>query len=168
MASSIELAPVREDYATAGIPSGFNWAEYFSDVEVLDLYLVVFRSERRVGADVERLTEYDDFAHEEAMNSAGFHYYFKGQAAESRECLSFCLWESREHARAAARGAHHRLAVGITEEMYDSYDLERYIVKKRNGKLAFRRLSPQQIHSPSVRQVIPDPGGGSHRSWDRG
>ncbi len=47
---------------------------------------------------------------------------------ERRECLSFCLWESREQAQRAAGGASHKSAMRITAQFYESYRLERYEV----------------------------------------
>ena len=59
---------------------------------------------------------------------------------ERRECLSFCLWESRGQARNAAGGASHREAAAITAKRYESYTLERYDLIRRGGRLIFRRL----------------------------
>lgn len=59
---------------------------------------------------------------------------------ERRECLSFCLWESREQAVTASGGTSHRTAARVTAEMYESYDLERYEVAKGAGGLVFRWL----------------------------
>ena len=61
---------------------------------------------------------------------------------ERRECLSFCLWESREQARRAAGGASHREAVEITSKMYRAYGLERYdLIRDETGGLVFHLLA---------------------------
>ncbi len=75
---------------------------------------------------------------------------------ERRECLSFCLWESREQARRASGGPLHRAATGIVAEMYESFSLERYDVMKvggRRGRLVFR-----PIEDVSSRQDTVEPG----------
>jgi hypothetical protein len=104
---------------------------------------VVFRSVLRVSADLELLWEYDKRAHAEALDVGGLLYYFRGVMNERRECLSFCLWESREQARRASRGSLHRAATGIVAETYESHILERYElmkVSKTKGSLVFRPL----------------------------
>ena len=69
--------------------------------------MVAFRSIRRPGVDEARLTAYDDWAHAEAMDAPGFVHYFKGPTDRDGRCMSFCLWDSRAEARAAAgRPAH--------------------------------------------------------------
>ena len=87
------------------------------------LYLVVFRSVRRPDADLVLLREHDDRAYEEALRSGGLLRYFKGHANERGECLSFCLWETRDQAREAAGAASHQSAADITARMYLSYML---------------------------------------------
>ncbi|WP_119068384.1 hypothetical protein [Rubrobacter indicoceani] len=137
------LAPMRDDYAVVPIRYGFNWDEVFGGSGDFRVYLVVFRSLRRAGADIGRLFEYDDFAHAEARRSEGFMHYFKGGVERDRFCLSFCLWKNRACAESAARGDFHRRAVGIVDEMYESYDLERYeVYREAGGALFFRTLSP--------------------------
>jgi hypothetical protein len=78
-------------------------------------------------------------AHQEAAASAGFVHYFRGPSAPDGSCLSFCLWESRADARAAAGKAAHREAVGLLHEMYASYRLEFLRVTRahRRAALAF-------------------------------
>jgi hypothetical protein len=70
----------------------------------------------------------------------GLLRYFKGEVNGRRECLSFCLWESREQAVAASGGASHRRAAQLSAEMYESFVLERYDLLKTEGHLVFRRL----------------------------
>lgn len=133
---------MREDYATVPIRYGFNWDEIVGGIEGFRAYLVVFRSVRRENADVERLVSFDDLAHHEARGSEGFLHYFQGDVERDRFCLSFCLWESRPHAVTAARGAFHQLAISITEEMYETYDLERYDLYESGGCLVYRPVRP--------------------------
>jgi hypothetical protein len=110
------------------------------------LYLVVFRSVRRPSADLDLLREHDDRAYEKALESGGLLRYFKGEANEQRECLSFCLWETRGQAMRAGGAASHRSAAEISVRMYESYVLERYWLKKvlsaRGEGLIFELIQP--------------------------
>ena len=137
------LSPIHPDHATLPIERAFNWSSCLTGVFFDRLYLVVFRSVRRAGADLDLLREHDDLAYADALEAGGLLYYFKGEMNERRECLSFCLWESREQAQRAAGGASHRAATRITAQMYESYRLERYdVVKTAAGEedVVFRRI----------------------------
>jgi hypothetical protein len=139
----ILLSPIHPDYAALPIQEGFDWQSCLADVKFDRLYLVVFRSVRRPTADLALLREHDDRAYAAAVAAGGLLRYFKGSANKRRECLSFCLWESREHARRAYGGPSHRAAARITAETYESYTLERYDLMKvggTKGHLVFRRL----------------------------
>ena len=134
------LSPIHSDNATLPVEEAFDWSS-LAVVFFERLYLVVFRSVRRATADLALLREHDDRAYAEALEAGGLIYYFRGSMNERRECLSFCLWESREQARRAAGGASHLTAAAITAEMYESYVLERYdLTREGAGGLVFRRL----------------------------
>jgi len=133
-----QISPRNPDYATLPVEVGFDWSS-LSRCPFDRLYLVVFRSLRRPEADLDLLREHDDRAYEEALTSGGLLCYFKGHANERGECLSFCLWETREQAREAADAASHRSAAGLSVQMYLSYRLERYLLKKEGEKLVFER-----------------------------
>jgi hypothetical protein len=135
-----QLSPVNPDYAHLPIEEGFNWSSCLGEACFDRLYVVVFRSVRRTAADPDLLREYDDWAYADAERAGGLLFYFKGLVNERGECLSFCLWESREQACRAAGAASHREASRITAQMYESYTLERYYLIKQGGDLAFRRL----------------------------
>ena len=136
-----QISPIHPDHATLPIQEGFNWSSCLGDARFDRLYLVVFRSMLRVTADLELLCEHDNRVYAEALDVGGLLCYFRGSMNERRECLSFCLWESREQALRAAGGASHRKAAATTADMYESYVLERYdLVKEEAGDLAFRRL----------------------------
>jgi hypothetical protein len=150
-----QLAPIDLDYANSPVEEGFNWSSCLEGASFDRLYVVAFRSVRRASADLDLLREYDDRAYADAKSAGGLLFYFKGLINERRECLSFCLWESREQARAAADGASHRAAATIMAKMYESYSLERYDLTKRGGTLHFRRLeeaSPGASHGASDTQ----------------
>jgi hypothetical protein len=137
--SCLQISPRHSDYATLSIQDGFDWSS-LSGCSFDRLYLVVFRSVRRPDADLVLLREYDDRAYEEALGSGGLLKYFKGHANERGECLSFCLWETREQAMKAAAAASHASAAEITTQMYLSYVLDRYWLKKEGEELAFERI----------------------------
>jgi hypothetical protein len=133
------ISPRHPQYATLPIEDGFDWSS-LSCCPFDQLYLIVFRSLRRPEADLDLLLEHDDRAYEEAKKSGGLLRYFKGHANERGECLSFCLWETREQARRAAGAASHRSAADISAKMYSSYVLERYWLKKARENLLFERI----------------------------
>ena len=134
-----QISSRHKDYATLPIEDAFDWSS-LSRCDFEQLYLVVFRSLRRPEADLTLLLEHDDRAYEEAMASGGLLRYFKGQANEQDECLSFCLWETGEQARKAAASPSHESATSITAQTYLSYILERYWLKKEEGKLVFEQI----------------------------
>jgi hypothetical protein len=136
-----QISPRHPDYATLSIEDGFDWSS-LSCCLFERLYLVAFRSLRQPDVDLDLLSEHDDRAYEEALESGGLLRYFKGHANEWGECLSFCLWETREQARQAADAASHRSAVGTTAQMYLSYSLERYWIQKSREELVFEPIRP--------------------------
>jgi hypothetical protein len=137
--SCLRISPRHQDYATLPIQTGFDWSP-LSGCAFDELYLVVFRSVRRPDADPVLLREHDDRAYEAALRSGGLLKYFKGHANDRNECLSFCLWETREQAREAAGAASHRSAAGITAHMYLSYALDRYRLRRTGKDLTFERV----------------------------
>jgi hypothetical protein len=135
----LQISPRHPDYSTRPIEDGFDWSS-LSRCLFERLYLVVFRSLRRPEADLDILHEHDNRAYEEALASGGLLRYFKGQANERGECLSFCLWETREQARHAADAASHRSAAGVSAQMYLSYSIDRYWLEKVGEKLVFEPI----------------------------
>jgi hypothetical protein len=149
--ASQRISPKHPDYAMRPVEDGFDWSS-LAGCRFERLYLVVFRSVRRPEADLALLRAYDDRAYEEALGSGGLLRYFKGEANERRECVSFCLWESREQAVSAAGAASHQSAAGISAQMYESYELERYDLVRKTGALVFTRVS-----EVAPREVAADP-----------
>ena len=137
------IAPVHPEYVNLPVWEGFDWSARLGGTAFERLYLVVFRSVRREAADLDLLRERDDLAHEEALSLGGLLRYFKGEANERHECLSFCLWECQRQAERAAGGASHYRASRIAAETYERYDLERYHLTKggsEEGGISFRQL----------------------------
>jgi hypothetical protein len=139
-----QISPIYQDYATRPIQDGFSWSSSLASCAFERLYLVVFRSVRRPSADLDLLREHDDRAYEKALQSGGLLRYFKGEANERGECLSFCLWETREQAIEAAGAASHQSAADISVRMYESFVLDRYWLKKvvraREERLIFEPI----------------------------
>jgi hypothetical protein len=128
--SSLERLVPFPGYQTLPIDQGFNWAEALADCEVRDWYLVVFRSLRKKPFDVQALAHYDGLAFAEAARIGGLLTYFKGDVNEAAQCLSFCLWERRDQARAAMASPQHIEAAKRTKRWYRSYQIERYALRK--------------------------------------
>jgi hypothetical protein len=141
-----QICPIYPDYATRPVQDGFSWYSSLAGSAFERLYLVVFRSVRRPSADLDLLREHDDRAYEKALEWGGLLRYFKGEANERGECLSFCLWETREQAIEAAGAASHQSAAEISVRMYESYVLDRYWLKKvvavRGETLIFELIQP--------------------------
>ncbi|HEX6506092.1 MAG TPA: hypothetical protein VF221_00520 [Chloroflexota bacterium] len=140
------LRPRSSAYATAPILDGFTWEECAPNVPAGEWYMVVFRSVRRDLGENLTLEMYDYGAYIEAQRRAsGLIFYFRGVPNERRECLSFCIWSSREEAARAARLPLHTLAMRMIDETYESYSLERYILRKRPGQ---KRLEAEWVPAP--------------------
>ena len=129
--SSLERLVPLPGYQTVPIEQGFNWSEALSGCEVEDWYLVVFRSVRREDLNVQALAHHDGLAFAEAAKIGGLLMYFKGDANSTAECLSFCLWEQREHARRAIGLPEHAEAAKRTKHWYRWFQIERYSLRKR-------------------------------------
>lgn len=149
------LAPVSESYASLPIGQAFNWQDAASELGTGEWYLVAFRSIRRPGADEARLALFDELAHQEAATSPGFIHYFKGPQATDGSCLSFCLWQSRADARAAAGRPDHVRAVSLIDEMYVSYTLEFHRVTRDAGSpLTFEPYDAAPVHgAPALHPI---------------
>jgi hypothetical protein len=138
MGGLADLVPVSEAYARLPIANAFTWQDASADLGDGEWYVVAFRSIRRADADEYRLNAFDEAAHREAAGAPGFVHYFKGPAANDGSCLSFCFWQSRAEARAAAARPAHLEAVTLLDEMYERYTLEFHRVRRvAGGPLTF-------------------------------
>jgi hypothetical protein len=149
-----ELVPTTEGYARLPLADAFNWADCASGIEPGEWYLVAFRSTVRPDADIERLREYDDWAHAEASGAPGFVHYLKGPLASDGSCLSFCLWNGRAEARAAARQPAHLEAVSLIAETYAEYTLEFISMRKTDAGAA---LTFAPYDTVPALQAVPGP-----------
>ena len=149
-----DLAPVADHYASLPVGEAFDWESVARGMAPGEWYMVAFRSILRPDADLALLTEYDERAHQEAAGSAGFIHYYKGPLAADRSCLSFCFWDSRAEARAAAGRPAHRDAVALIIDMYDAYLLEFIRVRKQDAAASLE-FEPYDL--------APDPGIAAHQ-----
>ena len=127
-------------YSELPIEAGFNWVEAFALVDDGDWYLVAFRSKHAPYADDAYLTWLDERASTAASRHPGFMYYFIGTPRPDGNCLSFCLWTSRQEAVAAAADPEHRAAMELGLPFFSHYVLERHQISKRDGVLFFQAL----------------------------
>jgi hypothetical protein len=152
------LVPVSDRYATLPVADAFTWDACADDVEPGEWYMVAFRSVRRPEVDEARLTAHDDWAHTEAMGAPGFVHYFRGPTQDDGHCMSFCLWDSRAQARAAAGRPSHMEAVAITHEAYAQYTLEFHRVRRlAQGGFQFEVYDddrPWQIVEPELPRAL--------------
>jgi hypothetical protein len=155
------LAPASDRYATLPVAEAFTWEACEPDVGPGAWYMVTFRSIRRDDVDEERLTAHDDWAHAEAMDAPGFVHYFKGPTQSDGRCMSFCLWDSRAEARAAAGRPAHSQAAALTHQAYAEYTLEFHRVERlAEGGFAFEvydESRPWTVIEPRRPQVL-NPG----------
>ncbi len=158
MGDLADLVPVSEAYARLPIADAFTWQDAGADLGDGEWYVVAFRSIRRAGADEYRLNAFDEAAHREAAGAPGFVHYFKGPVANDGSCLSFCLWQSRAEARAAAGRPAHREAVTLLDEMYERYTLEFHRVRRlAGGPLTFE---PYDRPTPPTESLSDSPAPG--------
>ena len=130
------LAPVSEGYATLPVADAFNWQtrRRARRRRVVSRRLPFDPPARRGRGAADA---FDELAHREAAASPGFVHYFKGPRRR-RLCLSFCLWNSRADARAAAGRRITSSAVSLIDEMYAPYTLEFHrVTRAAGGALAF-------------------------------
>jgi hypothetical protein len=152
-----EISPVDEDYRHKPIEEGFDFEKIIDDTEKIRgnlagkaLYLVVFRSKLKPGADKSKVALLDAAAHEEALTSDEFYAYFQGERNEDDEALSMCLWGDARAAFEAVHGAgaqSHREAAASADELYgDNYQIEFFSILKTLEGLVFIRHQHPQIN----------------------
>jgi heme-degrading monooxygenase HmoA len=127
-------------YMVLPVQTSFNWDEMLAYVDEGQWYLVAFRSKHAANADEDELEKLDRAARESAMTMPGFLYYFMGVPLATGECLSFCLWNSKEEAAYASAQPEHREAVKKGLHMFEYYTLEQYHIHKVNGEISFERV----------------------------
>jgi hypothetical protein len=151
------LTPTVENYANLPIADAFRWSDCAPGVPRGEWYLVAFRSIAKPEADLSKLEAYDDWAHAEASTAPGFVHYFKGPLASDGSCMSFCLWNSRAEARAAAGRPAHLDAVQLIGETYAEYRLEFYRLRKANARGRLEFAPYDAVAGPTSTMTAPVP-----------
>lgn len=148
----LAIAPMAEDYTTCPTEAAFNWpavlAQVYAEKDLPlhePVYLVIFRSTIREGADPEILRALDEQAHCEAALSAGFLHYFAGSVDSQGNCLSFCLWRSMEEAKLASGKERHMEAVTAAGQFYESYNLEMRHIQPDGSPAGFAMTEPMRF-----------------------
>ncbi|KAI0266759.1 hypothetical protein BC834DRAFT_873394 [Gloeopeniophorella convolvens] len=129
------FVPVTEKYAGASYAEAFNWHELdLPEDEEREWYCVAFRSIRKPGSETGPLYEADKLAHEEAIRNGGLIMYWYGiPDPKTGLNLATCVWQSRAHAVAANSRPHHIRAMRLAATSYDTYELERWTLRKSAG-----------------------------------
>ncbi|BGP00101.1 hypothetical protein NBRC10513v2_004324 [Rhodotorula toruloides] len=163
--------PLTPLYAVVPYAEAFNWSEItLEDDEEgtareaeREWYVVAFRSRRRRGLseeEAERLYRADRAAHEEAVARKILMYWLGAPFPSASEQdgapidddlvgvnLATCIWNSRQDAIVAMRGEKHREAAKLASTTYETYQLERYIIRKEKGELG---ISVRDWHGGEV------------------
>lgn len=94
---------------------------------------------------IDRLIELDEVAWGDATNQPGFLYYSPGEIDEATLLArSFCLWETADDAKTAARRPQHREAVsfamvGPGKDVYSRYSVQKdHLVSTPSGLVVTR------------------------------
>ncbi|KAF8507467.1 hypothetical protein BU17DRAFT_57437 [Hysterangium stoloniferum] len=132
--------PVDDKYAARPYDEAFNWDELeLPEDEEREWYCVAFRSLRKDGSDGHPLYEADKLAHEEAVQNGGLIMYWYGvPSPETGLNLATCIWQSRQHAILANSRPNHIQAAKLAKGAYEIYNLERYILRKRQGEIGIQ------------------------------
>ncbi|KAJ9091895.1 hypothetical protein QFC19_008921 [Naganishia cerealis] len=80
----------------------------------------------------------DRQAHEEAVESGGLLMYWYGEPDSQGNNVATCVWTGRDAARRASRLEKHRVAAALAGEVYATYELVRYCVRKVQGETGVR------------------------------
>lgn len=127
--------PLNQHYASSNYPLAFNWHELaLPEDEEREWYAVVFRSRRKKESESLSLYAADRAAHAEAVRNGGLVMYWYGVPDATGLNLATCIWQSRRHAVNAISGPKHILAMRQAAGAYETYELERWIVRKSKGR----------------------------------
>lgn len=131
----------------------FTWADGIQQTGSNGLYGVEFTSAqnldlRAVAPEMFTvLHALDDAARVDAEGQPGFNWYFADDVSPDGRARSFCLWDSREHARAASHREPHNKAVGYamaeeTKDVYDLYGIHKFRLERQaSGLIAVTTLA---------------------------
>ncbi|CAG8492931.1 11857_t:CDS:2, partial [Dentiscutata heterogama] len=121
------LKVIDSNYATEPIETSFNWNEIASGIKDIEgeWYLVAFRSIGSVNANNNSLSYAEKKAYNKAEKHGGLLKYWSGEFNQNRECLSMCIWASKDIAVNASKKSQHTAAKRLANiSNYEFYDLE--------------------------------------------
>ena len=142
------LIPAK-NYATRRLPEAFeNFADIIGPLlrhglpgQVFDV--TVFYSTRRKYEDTEHeeLLVHNQMAFNAAVRHGGLIIYYQGEPLSTvtdgegevfqdigftPDCMSFCIWESKEQARAGAQVSEHKKASGHAFRWYEQFTIQKF------------------------------------------
>jgi hypothetical protein len=168
------LAPV-ENYALQTLPEAFeNFDEVvlplLHGVKQIDTYDVTVFYSRRKGISTEQhesLAAHNQSAFDAAKKAEGLILYYQGhllidpvkadmsprlQLDFVPDCLSFCIWESLDLAKAGSSVTEHRAAVSRVNEWYEGFAIKKYHLKvqqeQKNGK-TYEKIVLEEYRRPA-------------------
>lgn len=137
------LAPIKPEYANpqSNIEQMYDWDGIWSQHRIKlcnFISLTLFYAEPDPKCDKKLLNQLDIDAHGVAVGMPGYMAYspdmglFVPENAVQEKSLSFCLWRTIAHAKAAVKTEQHGRAVAYSKEAYKSTTIKQYLV----GRLA--------------------------------
>ena len=132
------MEPVRDDFAYVPTVDGFNWDRIGGAVrrkerigrKSKEKYLVVFRSQRKPDANIERLEALEEAALEDAKKSKQLIAYKAGPIKDNDlKNVSYCIWRSAKTAYEVSHRAPHAGPEGAIDEATDAYEENGYEVE---------------------------------------
>jgi hypothetical protein len=149
-----QLVPV-ESYASQPLPQAFeNIAIVAPLLQADETYdVTAFYSQRWPGlaeAEVAALSAFNQRAFDAARAAGGLILYYQGDVLPDAQpnpalgldftpsCLSFCIWESRQQARAGSDIPAHRAAAKRAPLWYRAFDPKKYSLQRRANELVFQ------------------------------
>ena len=79
---------------------------------------------------------HDEKAHQEANQSGGLLKYWFGSYIDSptRDNMATCIWNTYEEARRSGRGSEHAIAMKVSAQSYEMWNVRRFIldIEKKN------------------------------------
>ncbi|KAF0366337.1 hypothetical protein F8M41_013639 [Gigaspora margarita] len=142
------LKEIDSNYATKHLEISFNWNQIATNIKNIEgeWYLVAFRPIGSKNANNDFLSIAKEKAYNEAENHGGLLKYWSSEFNQNRECLSMCIWASRDIAVEASKKPLHTIAKKLaTESNYEFYALERYILKKEKNETKMKIIQITSI-----------------------
>ncbi|CAG8621527.1 5317_t:CDS:2 [Dentiscutata heterogama] len=107
-----KLKEVDSNYTKKPLETSFNWNEIAADIKDVkgEWYFVAFQSIGSVNANFDLLSDAKKRAYHKAENHEGLLKYWSGEFNQNQECLSTCIWASRDNAVEASEKCQYTFA----------------------------------------------------------